>query len=884
MILDTSATDADVLNVYASQDVTTEATVTGIETVNFILDALSSGGAAVAAVTQFDVAATNIAKGTKLTFDNVATTTIVNKLAVTGDKGGAREVSADFSDVATNAAAAVSYDLKATGTIGAPTKFTASANAKEVTLTAAGYLDVNAGSVDTLVNATSTKDMTITDAGDAAAVIANSGGKLAVTDAAKATVARLESVGDITVATSGLAAALAPIFVSGGTVTTPLTAATHVDVTAVKTATITETGTALVSANLTGRGEKTTFDFKGAGNKLANVTVNGDQDIVLNLSAANVENLTNNVINITDASTGTLTVKLSTTAGDVDLSNQSIDVVDLGIQNGGKSVTVASGQAVNLSVTQGAANSTSTVTAAAATASTNTLAITLNDGVKSATTSSVGLTDFAVSNFASVTIDASIDALQSGAAETHAITKFATNGANATITAGANKLTLGGAVTLGSTATLAITGSGTITGDASAAVTAKVFDASAATGVVTLATIESEEVGTVKTGSGNDVLTTTASAANAEKDLTINTGAGNDKLSLHAEGLENESLTIDMGDGTDTLVFAASQALTRTATDLNPVVGVENLEFGGNFTVDSSVISNQTWNIKATASATDTLTVTALTTDTAIDLSGLTVTSANAAEVADETFVVNVSGAGLEGVASIKGALIAKNTLTANALTATTLVGGAKADALNGADKADTITGGEGADVISGGKGNDTIILTESTAAIDKVTLIATADNGKDTIKGFGLTKDLVNLEGGETGNDNIAATATLAAVNVALTAGAAAYDISTPVDGTQDHIAVIGTALSSYGDLDAATDGSELLKALSSTSSAATQITTDSAAKQYLAFYQDGNAYIYGTDAGALDTAITASEITLVAVLEGVGTGTLIAANFAVV
>ena len=754
MILDTSATDADVLNVNASQDVTTAATVTGIETVNFILDALSSGGAATPAVTQFDVAATNIAKGTKLTFDNVATTTIVNKLAVTGDKGGAREVSTDFSDVTTDAAAAVSYDLKAAGTIGAPVKFTASANAKEVTLTAAGYLDITAGSVDTLVNATSTKDMTITDAGDAAAVIANSGGKLTVTDAAKATVVRLVSVGDITVATSGLAEALAPIFVSGGTVTTPLTAATHVDVTAVKTATITETGNALVSANLTGRGEKTTFDFTGAGNVLANVTLNGDQDIVLNLDASNVDNLTSDVINISDASTGSLTVKLSTAAGAVDLSKQDIDLVDLAVSNAAKAVTVKSGQDVKISIDQAGDGS---FTAAAATASTNTLNVTLDDGTRSASTTAVDLTAFAVSNFASVVIDASKDSLQSGAAETHDITKFLTNGADVTINAGANNIGFKGALTLGATSTLTITGSGKVTGNGSEAITAKVIDASAVTGIVTLNEITSDEVSTVKTGSANDVVETTADAATAG-DLTINTGAGNDKLTLHAAATKGESLTIDMGDGTDTLVFADDQAITRTGTDLNTVTGVEKLEHVGAYTVDSSVINNATWDVKQTTSNADSYTVTVLTGDTAINLSGLTVTTANAAELAGDTFVVDASAAGNETVTSITGATFAKNTLKANATTGATLTGGDKDDALTGGGGNDTIVGGAGADTITGGKGTNTItggagvdVLVVG-AGVDTVTDFTVGASG-DTVT-FSLagvealtTMDLVNLD-----------------------------------------------------------------------------------------------------------------------------------------
>jgi Ca2+-binding RTX toxin-like protein len=67
------------------------------------------------------------------------------------------------------------------------------------------------------------------------------------------------------------------------------------------------------------------------------------------------------------------------------------------------------------------------------------------------------------------------------------------------------------------------------------------------------------------------------------------------------------------------------------------------------------------------------------------------------------------------------------------------IAGGASAESLTGGDGADYISGGLGADTITGGVGDDQIVLTETTAASDKVIFsgATTTLNGADTITGF---------------------------------------------------------------------------------------------------------------------------------------------------
>ena len=151
---------------------------------------------------------------------------------------------------------------------------------------------------------------------------------------------------------------------------------------------------------------------------------------------------------------------------------------------------------------------------------------------------------------------------------------------------------------------------------------------------------------TVTNGSGNDVLEMTDSAT--EADLSISSGAGDDQLTLETDTTEGQSLTIDMGAGTDTLVLVASSQILPTGTDTVSVSGVENLTYTSHATdhdIISSFFNGKTYSLKDTSAIAGTFTIDILAADTAIDLSGMTVTAANAAAVAGDTFVINTSAA-----------------------------------------------------------------------------------------------------------------------------------------------------------------------------------------------------------------------------------------------
>jgi hypothetical protein len=348
----------------------------------------------------------------------------------------------------------------------------------------------------------------------------------------------------------------------------------------------------------------------------------------------------------------------------------------------------------------------------------------------------------------------------------------------------------------------------------------------------------------------------------------INAGAGDDGITLSAADMNsvaNATVTVDGGDGTDTLTLDDNTILTTGAISISniEVIQLAGTNDRGNANFQASDLSGQSITMKSDGGADNNgFTVTGVASTTVIDLSTLTIdtTIAKAVDMIDIT-----AAAASQGV---------------------TITGTAIDDNITGSGHADTITGGNGIDVIIGGAGNDTIILTETTAnsAVDQVNMNLAATNGRDTIQGFKVGTDNILLN--DSATDSTDATMALAAVAVSLVTGASAYNISgsiTMTGGSDHHAAEITVTLSSNGDLDASNTGSELLKALStSATAAATSITVDDSADGYIIAYQDGNAYLYEFGAGT-DVTLSASEITLVAVMESITAGALTAGDFLV-
>lgn len=266
---------------------------------------------------------------------------------------------------------------------------------------------------------------------------------------------------------------------------------------------------------------------------------------------------------------------------------------------------------------------------------------------------------------------------------------------------------------------------------------------------------------------------------------------------------------------------------------------------------------------------------------------GLTITAATGS-----TKVATFDAAGVvaNGTADT-GALLAVTYTSLNTTTAVTMKGGSGDDVLTAAaasTKVQTITGGEGADKITGGAGNDIIDLTETTAAADTVVFLTATANGVDTITGFaaGATgADLVSVLAANTTVGTGAGVAVFGSTaSASLTTGAAAFAL-TGASSTTSDVVEITTVLSTYGNLGlaGATSGTELLKALSSTDGAATSITATTAGDDfYMVAYQNGNAYLYQVT-NDTDVVVTAAEIQLIGVFNGVAAGAFASGDFLV-
>jgi hypothetical protein len=441
-------------------------------------------------------------------------------------------------------------------------------------------------------------------------------------------------------------------------------------------------------------------------------------------------------------------------------------------------------------------------------------------------------------------------------------------------------------------------------------------------------TLVGANVKNVSTDAGNDKVTIIGALAAAS---TIDLGDGDDILNVAAGGLANlaSGAQLKGGAGTDRLVTNETAVLTAAQiAKINAASGFEVLGFAANgsgVNVANLTSINKFYvegNTGVTISNANSNTQTTINLDSSnnqiIDIANAVGENSTTVAIDNQsgsgTTLANLKVTGITSVAlSSTGKAGSSNTITTltnsdntnltitgntdltitNALSATAV--GSKVDAgtftgkltVTGSSKADVIIGGSGNDTITGGGGDDIIDLTKG--GNDKVIFSAAASNDKDTIKGFtvGANNDTIQLDKNDTTAGTSNAQAAWATHGVTTVNNGAAYNLSGTDIGTEsgaqtfngsDVIELIGGNEAS-ADLDVATDGTELLKYLA-TSGTASGITVATAGnKAYLIAYDNGKAYLYHADSGG-DTTITASEIKLVGVFEGVAPGGFVPEN----
>jgi hypothetical protein len=562
---------------------------------------------------------------------------------------------------------------------------------------------------------------------------------------------------------------------------------------------------------LSGNGAAVTYTLD-AGDAPEVVTLTGDQSVTLIAAAADVS--TETITDTTTAGTTTLRINDDTTA---DFSNVAVDVIDVNDgTTGSVTYTVKNEQAVLLS-----ADSTGTGTAAIDSTELASGNETLNLNI----TTSQSTSDLTVSDFEVVNLDTTNAAVTTASP----VTLFNLVGSSAT----------GAVINVAGDENLILT-------DA----TATKLDATALTGNLTV-TIAAD-LNDITGGAGTDTINA------IDTDFSVAGGTGNDTLAFAATtDLSNNTVTFS---GVETVQLDAS-----TPGNADTV------------TFNSSVISGQSFIVKGTGTGVAADVLVAKANDTTVNLSGLTVDTTTASvtiDLADVAAVAtNITGsngadtltnAGAGNITVDGGA--GNDTLTTDSGT-DVVTGGAGDDTIATGAGNDTITAGEGVDGITGGAGNDTINLTETVAAVDTVTFSAAANNGADTISGFAVANDLINVKalGGTVVGE------------AAIAADAATTDLTTA------NVAVFADGANGTGS-EAITDYTDMADVVSFLAAGLTEAATET----YVAVINDvanNKAYVYDIDVDGVTTVagtIEVGDVTLVGTINTDGALTVANTDFA--
>jgi len=283
--------------------------------------------------------------------------------------------------------------------------------------------------------------------------------------------------------------------------------------------------------------------------------------------------------------------------------------------------------------------------------------------------------------------------------------------------------------------------------------------------------------------------------------------------------------------------------------------------------------------------------------DNNIDLIGETASTDN--YITGATLLTTIDASGVTGAATVQiNASLGTSAMTVTGGTSTgqmTITTGNKADTVTagggilsatGGAGDDTITGGAYADILVGGVGADTINggglgdNIDAGAGIDDIDLGA-ADGGSDTVQvdfATSANRDLIeNFTVGAT-NGDIIQTDTNTDATEAITAAADVGTITATGNLTVNtNFGVVLLANNLSGTFDAANSltGTNLISALGGT------ITVANAAEKVLFAIDNGtDTGIYFGSAGASNTGIVASELALIAVLEGVADATTLTSD----
>ncbi len=670
MVVDTSLSDSDILNLSTSNDITAVPVIVGMENFNINVTSVYAGDTLPVSLA-FN--ADNV-RSSKLNFDVTNTSSVVTELVVTNLPIGVPVTSSnEFTKVSITADdnAVVNYTGYATNltldSAGTLTEVFAT-----VTATTAGTVTTDS---DTVVTVTTSADTTVT-ASAADTVRVTSAGQATVVASAANTVSVTSTEEAIITANS----AETITFVSGDGIDT--LSASAID------STITSTNANTITVNVAGNSAATVVDISGAPN-VNTVNVTGSQNVTLKVSLVGIDGLgtattgttaDDNVLNVVKGNSGTTDIFIKTTGGDADFSSAIVSSVIVGAAlTSSDDLTVASNALIVNAYDQ---TSDLDIIAKNSSATDNTVRIAVKDNGAAGVTGNLG-GGIKLTTFATATLTNN-DA--NGQATLGAI---AANGTALTIATGTQGFAETGAINL-NTGNLTVTGSGAL--DLGSEVTATAVLGASAYGPITLGLKGLDYVGNVTTGLGNDALSIYSAVRNSTGSYTLSTGAGTDSLTLSIA----QSFSWNAGPDYDSLKLVGDLDLSAKVISLTSVDELMlDSAAGGSKTVTinpTTFASNNVFNLRGNSAGADVLIV----------------------QGTDAAEIINANQVAVDpNYASLQ------------------LNGGAGNDTITGSAWADTLYGGLGNDLLSGGYYGDTYIY--NTGDVDAGETIVEPVSGTET-------------------------------------------------------------------------------------------------------------------------------------------------------
>jgi hypothetical protein len=306
-------------------------------------------------------------------------------------------------------------------------------------------------------------------------------------------------------------------------------------------------------------------DVVAVGTALESIVFSGSNSVTVQMELDELEAaeaVLGEGIAASDTSTGTSRLDLTGASGSVDISNMNIDEIELSVDAATDTITTGDGQTIVISVDQAGITTFDATTDG----SSVTLVIDDNDDANDndITLTTDALTDYATVNISTASGDNLVTATSFGA-ETAAV-----------VLSGGGDVTFAGSTTAGSVNAAALGGILTIELDDN------VYDVvgSAQDDVVTITTAAGAgEAYDINTGAGNDQITVDGGG-----DAAIDGGAGNaDKIIMAASAdTSADTITIENVEAidvsNDAIVMAAAQVSGQTLTILGDAGAADTLE------------------------------------------------------------------------------------------------------------------------------------------------------------------------------------------------------------------------------------------------------------------------------------------------------------------